>query len=84
LITAQALIIALTACVLGTGLGVQAAWGGREINRRVIGLDLENAIPYDAIALSWAVAIALSLLAAAPTAMKLGRSQIRSLLLAAR
>lgn len=84
LITAQALIIALTACVLGTGLGVQAAWGGREINRRVIGLDLENAIPYDAIALSWGVAITLSLLAAAPSAMKLGRAQIRSLLLAAR
>lgn len=84
LITAQALIIALTACVLGTGLGVQAAWGGREMNRRVIGLDLENAIPLDAIALSWAVAITLALLAAAPSAMRLGRSQIRSLLVTSR
>lgn len=84
LITAQALIIAITACVLGTGLGLQAAWGGREMNRRVIGIDLENAIPLDAIAFSWAVAISLALLAAAPSAMRLGRSQIRSLLLAAR
>lgn len=84
LITAQALIIALTACVLGTGLGIQAAWGGREMNRQVIGIDLENALPLDAIAFAWAVAILLALLAAAPSAMRLGRSQIRSLLLSAR
>ncbi len=84
LITAQALIIALTACVLGTGLGIQAAWGGREMNRKIIGIDLESAIPINAILLSWAVAIVLSLLAAAPSAMKLGKSQIRSLLLSAR
>jgi putative ABC transport system permease protein len=81
LITAQALIIALAACVLGTGLGVQAAWGGREMNRRVIGLDLNSALPFDAIALAWGVAILMTLMAAAPSAMRLGRSQIRSLLL---
>lgn len=81
LITAQALIIALTACVLGTGLGIQAAWGGREMNRRVIGIDLDSAIPLDAIAIAWGAAITLSLLAAAPSAMRLGRSQIRNLLI---
>jgi len=84
LITAQALIIAITACVLGTGLGAQAAWGGREMNRRVIGIDLDAALPLDAISFSWLVAITLTLLAAAPSALRLGRSQIRSLLLAAR
>lgn len=81
LITAQALIIALAACVLGTGLGVQAAWGGREINRRVVGIDLDSALPLDAISIAWGAAIVLSLLAAAPSAMRLGRSQIRSLLI---
>ncbi len=84
LITAQALIIAMSACVLGTGLGVQAAWGGREMNRRVIGIDLESALPIDAIALAWACAIVLSLIAAAPSAMRLGRSQIRNLLISPR
>lgn len=84
LITAQALIIALSACVLGTGLGIQAAWGGREMNRRVIGIDLESALPLDAIAIAWACAIVLSLLAAAPSAMRLGRSQIRNLLISPR
>jgi putative ABC transport system permease protein len=84
LITAQALIIALSACVLGTGLGIQAAWGGREMNRRVIGIDLDSALPLDAIAIAWACAIILSLLAAAPSAMRLGRSQIRNLLISPR
>lgn len=84
LITAQALIIALTACVLGSLLGIQAAWGGREMNRRVVGIDLAAALPLDAIALAWAVAIVLSLLAAAPSAMRVGRASIRALLLAAR
>ncbi|MFG0313455.1 MAG: ABC transporter permease [Phycisphaerales bacterium] len=84
LITAQALIIAITACVLGTCLGIQAAWGGREMNRRVIGIDLESAIPIDAISIASGTAIVLSLLAAAPSAMRLGRSQIRNLLISAR
>ena len=84
LITAQSLIIAMTACVLGTGLGIQAAWGGREVNRRVIGIDLGFTVPVDAIALSWGFAMTLALLAAAPSAMRLGRSQIRNLLVASR
>lgn len=80
LICGQAILIAITACILGTGLGIQAAWGGREMNRQVIGIDLASSIPMDAIALSWVVAIALSLLAAAPSAMKLNQSSIRRLL----
>ena len=84
LIASQALIIALTACVLGTGLGIQAAWGGREMNRRVVGIDLDAALPLDAIAWCWVVAIVLALLASAPSAMRLGRTPIRSLLLSAR
>lgn len=84
LITAQALIIAIAACVLGTGLGVQAAWGGREINRQVIGIDLDAAVPLQAILIAWGSAILLSLIAAAPSAMRLGRSQIRNLLISPR
>ncbi len=80
LICAQAIIIALTACVLGTALGIQAAWGGREVNRRVVGIDLANAIPLGAIAVAWGAAIVLSLVAAVPSAMKLNRTPIRALL----
>jgi len=80
LVCGQAILIALCAGVLGTALGMQAAWGGREMNRRVIGIDLSSALPLDAISLAWIVAIVLSLLAAAPSAMKLNRSSIRELL----
>jgi putative ABC transport system permease protein len=80
LICGQAILIALVACILGTALGLQAAWGGREMNRRVIGIDIRSAIPVDAISIAWIVAIVLSLLAAAPSAMKLNRSSIRGLM----
>jgi len=80
LISGQAILIALTACILGAGLGMQAAWGGREMNRQVIGIDIAASLPMDAIGLAWGVAILLSLAAAAPSAMKLNRISIRSLL----
>jgi putative ABC transport system permease protein len=80
LICGQAALIAITACILGTGLGIQAAWGGQETNRQVIGIDLSMSIPFDAIAIAWVIAIVLSLLAAAPSAMKLNRSSIRGLM----
>ena len=80
LICGQAILIAITACILGTGLGMQAAWGGREMNRQVIGIDIASSLPIDAIALAWGVAIVLSLAAAAPSAMKLNKISIRSLL----
>lgn len=80
LICGQAILIAVTACILGTGLGIQAAWGGRETNRQVIGIDLSMSLPLDAIAIAWSIAIVLSLAAAAPSAIKLNRSSIRGLL----
>jgi putative ABC transport system permease protein len=80
LICGQAILIAVTACILGTGLGVQAAWGGQETNRQVIGIDLSMSLPLDAIAIAWSIAIVLSLAAAAPSAMKLNRSSIRGLM----
>ncbi len=80
LICGQAILIAIVACILGTGLGVQSAWGGREMNRQVIGIDIASSLPMDAIGLAWIVAILLSLAAAAPSAMKLNRVSIRGLM----
>jgi len=80
LICAQSLLIAITACILGTALGIQAAWGGQETNRQVIGIDLSMTLPFKAIGVAWAIAIVLSLAAAAPSAMKLNASSIRELL----
>jgi len=80
LICSQAIIIAITACVLGTALGMQAAWGGQETNRQVIGIDLAMSVPVKPILLAWGIAMTLSLAAAAPSAMKLNQSSIRGLL----
>jgi putative ABC transport system permease protein len=80
LICGQALIIALAACVLGTTLGLQAAWGGQHINRALVGIDLTLEPPMIPIVISWAVAILLTLLAAAPSAIRLNRSSVRDLM----
>ncbi len=80
LICGQALIIALAACVLGTLLGLQAAWGGQHINRALVGIDLTLQPPMIPIVLSWGVAIVLTLLAAAPSAVRLNKASVRDLM----
>lgn len=80
LVCGQALIIALTACVLGTLLGTQAAWGGQAVNRRLVGIELTVRPPVGAIAFGWAVATAMTLLAALPTAWRIARASPRALL----
>lgn len=81
LICGQALIIALTACVLGTLLGLQAAWGGQQINRALVGMDLSfRPPPMLPILISWGAVIFLTLLAAAPSAIRLNRSSVRELM----
>lgn len=82
LVCGQALLIGLTAGVLGTLLGLQAAWGGQAMNRRLLGIDLTLRPPIGPIALGWAVAVAMALLAAAPTAWRIGRASPRTLLTA--
>jgi len=81
LICGQALIIAIAACVLGTLLGLQAAWGGQQVNRVLVGMDLNfRPPPMLPIMISWATAIFLTLLAAAPSAIRLNRSSVRELM----
>jgi len=80
LICGQALLIAITACILGTALGIQSAWGGQEANRQAIGIDLSMSLPIKAILIAWGIAVVLALSAAAPSAIRLNRSSIRALL----
>ena len=82
LVCGQAILIALAACVLGTLLGLQAAWGGQVSNRKLIGIELAIRPPIGAIAFGWLVAIVMALLAAAPTAWRIGRASPRALLAA--
>lgn len=80
LVCGQAILIGLGASVLGTLLGLQSAWGGQVSNRRLIGIDLMLSPPIGPIAFGWAVAVGMALLAAAPTAWRIGRTSPRSLL----
>jgi putative ABC transport system permease protein len=82
LVCGQAILIGLAACVLGTLLGIQAAWGGQVSNRKLIGIELALRPPVGAIAFGWVVAVAMALLAAAPTAWRIARASPRALLAA--
>ncbi len=80
LVCGQAILIGLTAGILGTMLGLQAAWGGQAVNRKLIGIDLTLRPPAVPIALGWLTAVLMALLAAAPTAWRIGRASPRLLL----
>lgn len=82
LVCGQALLIGLSASILGTLLGIQSAWGGQTVNQRIIGIELSVRPPLDAIALGWVTAVLMALLAAAPTAWRIARASPRELLAA--
>lgn len=82
LVCGQAVLIGLAAGLLGTMLGLQAAWGGQVTNRRLIGIDLTLRPPVVPIIAGWLVAVAMSVLAAVPTAWRLARANPRSLMAA--
>lgn len=80
LILAEAVLIALGAIVLGTGLGFQAAWAGQRLYALLAGLTLSLRPPIGALAFSWAVTMVLTLLAAAPAVIALARRKPLELL----
>ncbi|MFG0275224.1 MAG: FtsX-like permease family protein [Phycisphaerales bacterium] len=84
LVVAEILVVALTACVLGAAMGLQASWAGAELYRMLAGLSLRLRPPLGPIALGWGIVIGLSVLAAAPAAWTLARQRPRALLSATR
>lgn len=80
LVLAEVLIVALAACVLGTFMGVQGAFGGVRLNATIWGLDLAIRPPVRAIAAGWAFVFVMCVLAALPTAVSLIRRPVRELL----
>ena len=84
LVLAESLIIALTACVLGTALGLQGSMAALRIWELVGGLKATLIPPLLPIALGWALLLTLVLCTAAPFALGLARQQPRRLLAATR
>lgn len=82
MIIGEALIIGLSACVLGSLMGLQGAWGGQKMYEVVIGLDLTVKPPVLAMALGCVAVLVITTLAAAPTAVQLVKRPPRELLAA--
>ncbi len=84
LVLAEVLVIALAACLLGTGMGLQGSWAGVRLYELLVGLELRLAPPLLPIALGCTILVGLTLLFVAPTVVRLARQRPRDLLGATR
>lgn len=80
LVLGEAVIVALTAGVVGTLMGIQGAWAGARIYELLLGLLLEVKIPWGTVAMGWGVVMLFSVGAAGPAMWRLGRRTTRELL----
>jgi putative ABC transport system permease protein len=80
LVLAEALLISITACVLGTAMGLQGTFAVQRIDRLLFGLVLHLKPPIGPIAVGWLATVLLTLVAAAPAAAWLSRKTPRELL----
>ena len=79
LILAEAFVVAVTAAVIGTALGLQAAWVDIRHMRSLAGLPVNLGVPLGAIAGGFAIVATLAALAALPVAWRLARQSPREL-----
>lgn len=80
LVLAEVLLLALGACVLGSALGLQHAWGAAAMNRLLAGLELRLRPPVGPMLVGCAILVTLALLAAAAPVLALSRLKPRELL----
>lgn len=80
LVVAESILIAMTASVLGTAMGVQGAWAGRRLDAMLLGLKLEVRPEYAVIAGGVAVVVLFSIGASLPAIIRLGQRTPRDLL----
>lgn len=80
MVMAEALLVAISACILGTLMGLQGGFGGIRLDRALWGIDLTLHPPWIAIACGWGFVVLMTLGAAAPAVVSLGRKTPRELL----
>lgn len=80
LILGEALIIALSAGVLGTLMGLQGAWAGRRLNAMLLGIEIRGMIEPMVIVGGFAVVTAFCVGASLPSVLRLNRRSTRELL----
>jgi putative ABC transport system permease protein len=80
LVIGEALVIAISASLLGVGMGVQGAWGGQTLNALVIGIELMVRPPLLPIAVGCLAVVLITVGASWPTARALTQLHPRQLL----
>lgn len=84
LVLGEAVLIALSASVLGTMMGIQAAYAGTRLHALLFGILINLQPPILPIAAGWVFVFVLTLAAATPPVRRLARRQPRELLAAMR
>lgn len=84
IVLAEVTILAFVAALLGTALGVHAAFNGQRMSKLMLGIDLALAPPLVPILLGIATLFVLTLLATVPVGLKLASKSPVSLLAATR
>lgn len=84
LLVGEVMLIALTACILGTLLGLQESWASVRLHAALGGLELKLRPPPGPIAAGWAMLFALTLSVTLPIILRLSAQRPRELLAATR
>jgi putative ABC transport system permease protein len=84
LVLAEAVIVAVAACIVGTGMGIQAVWAGQKIDALIVGIVLSPRPPWGAVTVGWGIVLVVTVGAALPAVLSLGRRRPRELLAATR
>lgn len=80
LVLAEAILIAITAGILGTMLGLQGIFSGQQLDRMLFGIELTVKPPMGPLVLGWTIVGVITVGAAIPAVISLARQRPRELL----
>ena len=80
LVVGEALVMAITAIILGTGLGIQGIASGQRLDELLMGIELTVRPPMGPISIGWACVVIVTVGAALPPAIAAARARPRELL----
>lgn len=84
LVLSEAVVIGLTAALLGTCMGLQGVYAIQRIDEKLFGLELHLRPPMTPLFIGWCVTMVMTLAAAAPAVLALARKRPRELLASVR
>lgn len=80
LVLGEALLVAITAAIVGTIMGIQGSLGGKRVYEMLLGIEFSIEPPLAPIVLGWVIVIFLTLASAGPAAWRLNAREPRELL----